>query len=70
MKRRKPQPICKCGHARSKHYEYTFISGKHYDRICTWCWDRCPEFEQDNLRTLKRLSEFKEEKENISKFSL
>lgn len=63
MKRRKPQPVCVCSHAKSKHisYKYYFTNEK-YERICTWCWDKCPEYRQDNLRILEKLNEFAEQK--------
>jgi hypothetical protein len=62
MKRRKPQPVCVCSHAKSKHISYTYMTGEKLDRVCSWCWEKCPTFRQDNLRTLEKLSEFAEQK--------
>ena len=56
MKRRKPQPRCKCGHAKSRHTQLYSIK----DRICTDCWDSCSGYMMDNLTTLERLSEYYE----------
>jgi hypothetical protein len=64
MKRRKPQPRCKCGHAKSQHGKYYAAAlGIDYFSCCGYCLDRCFKFEQDNLATLERLNEFKEQKE-------
>ena len=62
--RRKPQPRCKCGHARKNHDRgYVTVDDKMtlIDAWlrCGFCWDKCPEFEQDNLSTLERLYQFK-----------
>jgi hypothetical protein len=67
MKRRKPQPVCKCKHAKSQHsYHLNNYSLSVFFRMCDYCWDKCTEFKQDNLLTLERLSKFHEEKkENI-----
>jgi hypothetical protein len=71
MGKRRPQPVCKCRHAKSKHIAYTYNTGEVHQRICTWCWDKCPEFEMDNLKTLEKLSAFKEQKEEvITSFSM
>ena len=67
MKKRKPQPRCKCGHAKSSHYEpkrnlFLGSCGVNLKYFCTYCWDKCPEYKMDNLATLERLYAFKEEK--------
>jgi hypothetical protein len=61
--KRKPQKVCKCGHAKSKHQGYsgTFIVGPS---VCMFCWDECLEFKQDNLATIERLAIFNEEKDS------
>lgn len=64
MPRRRPQPRCKCGHAKSQHGKYYAAAlGIDYFSSCGYCWDKCPKFTQDNLATLERLNEFKEQKE-------
>lgn len=64
MKSRRPQPRCKCGHAKSQHGKYYMQGvGVDYYSSCGFCWDDCMKFEQDNLATLERLNEFKEKKE-------
>jgi len=64
MKRRRPQARCKCGHAKSQHGKYYAQSlGLDYFSACGFCWDECLKFTQDNLATLERLNEFKENKE-------
>lgn len=60
MKKRRPQPRYTCGHAKSKHINYTYLTGKKHEKICTWCWDKCPEYQQDNLKTIERMYEFQE----------
>ena len=63
MKRRRPQPRCKCGHAKSQHGKYYAQQlGIDYYSSCGFCLDGCFKFEQDNLATLERLNEFKENK--------
>jgi hypothetical protein len=59
MKRRKPQPRCVCGHAKSQHAFYPHYSD---ELICGYCWDECPNYRMDNLATLERLAIFNEEK--------
>jgi hypothetical protein len=69
MRRRKPQPVCKCKHAKSQHGKYYAAKlGIDYTSACGFCWDKCLKFDQDNLRTLEKLSEFAEQKstKNIS----
>ena len=64
MPRRKPQPRCKCGHARSQHGKANFATfGVDYFQQCGFCFSKCLKFTQDNLATLERLNEFKEQKE-------
>lgn len=66
MKRRRPQARCKCGHAKTQHGKANrsyFVAGVDYYACCGFCWDKCLKFEQDNLATLERLNEFKEQKE-------
>lgn len=69
MRKRKPQKVCICGHAKSRHRV-------HYNDIvctkdaCEYCNTRCMTFTQDNLRTLERLSKYNEEKEIVTKISL
>jgi len=64
MKRRRPQPRCKCGHAKSQHGKYYAQQlGIDYHSSCGFCWTKCIKFEMDNLATLERLNEFKENKE-------
>lgn len=70
MRRRKPQPVCKCGHAKSQHRKinhnsYLGISAKYH---CVFCWEKCLNYQQDNLKTLEKLSEFVEQKsiKNVS----
>lgn len=76
MKRRRPQSRCKCGHAKSQHGKrYVSALGVDYFNCCGYCWDDCLKFTQDNLATLERLNEFKEqkqieEKETIKEISL
>lgn len=68
MPRRRPQPRCKCGHAKSQHGKrYLSALGIDYFSCCGFCWDKCLRFTQDNLATLERLNEFKENKENEKK---
>lgn len=68
MVRRRPQPRCKCGHAKSQHAKHPYTNlGIDYSSCCGFCWDKCLKFEQDNLATLERLNEFKEYKENEGK---
>lgn len=77
MQHRKPQKVCLCGHARSQHWKEAknfqsitaeAIYNKFYAPVkgewgyCGYCYDRCPKFIQDNLRTLEKLSEFAEKK--------
>jgi len=69
MKRRKPQPRCKCNHARKNHDRgYITIDNKMnmIDKWlrCGYCYDECLEFEQDNLKTLEGLYAFQEQKES------
>ena len=66
MRKRRPQKVCQCGHAKSRHHV------RFNDIVCTadacdYCYDRCMTFVQDNLVTLERLNEFKENKEKESK---
>lgn len=64
MKRR-PQARCKCGHAKSQHGKASrsyALAGVDYYACCGFCWDKCLKFTQDNLATLERLNEFKENK--------
>ena len=64
IKRRKPQPRCKCGHARSKHREHLSIVNQILTtspRVCCYCFDDCVDFTQDNLRTLEKLYQYAEE---------
>jgi len=61
MKRRRPQKVCICGHAKSRHWI------RYNDIVCTkdaceYCYKDCMTFIQDNLRTLEKLSEFAEKK--------
>jgi len=73
MKHRRPQPKCKCGHAKSQHGKhYMAALGIDYFSCCGFCWSKCPTFQMDNLATLERLNEFKEnkEKENTQTLSL
>ena len=67
--KRKPQKVCICGHAKSKHIEYTNRHGEYNPKICSFCWYDCVNFQQDNLRTLEKLHEFKE-KTNTTNISL
>ena len=69
MFKRKPQPRCKCGHAKSQHSKkpYSDHLGIDYSSCCGFCWDKCLKFDQDNLATLERLHAFKEQKEQIVK---
>jgi len=63
MKHRRPQARCKCGHARSQHGKAPFAAfGVDYFQQCGFCFSKCLKFEQDNLATLERLNEFKENK--------
>jgi hypothetical protein len=63
IRKRRPQKVCICGHAKSQHGKYYSASlGIQYARQCGFCFTNCPEFQQDNLRTLERLSEFAEKK--------
>jgi hypothetical protein len=62
VQRRKPQPVCVCSHAKSQHGKYYAAElGIDYTSACGFCWDKCLKFQQDNLRTLERLSKFAEE---------
>ena len=64
MKKRRPQARCKCGHAKSQHGKYYAAAlGVDYVSSCGYCWDKCHTFRMDNLATLERLNEFKENKE-------
>jgi hypothetical protein len=63
MKRRRPQKVCVCGHAKSQHGKYYAAElGVDYISACGFCWDKCLKFQMDNLRTLEKLSEFAEQK--------
>lgn len=61
--KRKPQPRCRCGHAKSKHGQYYLSDGwgnlDPKSGVCCYCFDRCKDFVQDNLKTLERLYEYK-----------
>jgi hypothetical protein len=72
IKRRKPQPKCRCGHALPKHHITVAIwpSGFSYNACC-YCYSDCTEFVQDNLKTLERLYQYNEEKKKeTSKLSV
>ena len=60
MRRRKPQPVCKCKHAKSKHNFFNLNFSMEF--CCSYCYDKCPKFQMDNLKTLEKLSEFAEQK--------
>lgn len=61
---RKPQSRCKCGHAKSRHGKHHTVNrGIDYSGACGFCWEECLVFRMDNLATLERLNEFKENKE-------
>lgn len=62
--KRKPQPRCKCGHAKSKHGQAYLSDGwgnlTPSKGVCCYCFNKCPDFVQDNLGTLARLYEYKQ----------
>jgi hypothetical protein len=65
MKRRKPQPRCKCGHAKTSHW----YLGKTYpcqygDSLVFGVYHVCTDFKMGNLATLERLSEYYETRKN------
>jgi hypothetical protein len=67
MKRR-PQNRCKCGHAKSRHNFRGFFNPEL--AMCSFCYDKCIKFEQDNLKTLEVLDAFHEQKKIASGVSL
>lgn len=66
IKKRKPQPRCTCGHARSQHWTMRHKGDPFIWGTCGYCYSGCEKFEQDNLATLERLYEFKKNTLNLS----
>ena len=63
-KKRRPQKVCTCGHARSRHAFISIWNDTNNSSICQFCFIDCSNFTQDNLKTLERLYEFQEAKKN------
>jgi len=76
IKRRTPQPRCRCGHARKNHDNFVITQGHMLKtpgrwHQCGFCYTDCNEFVQDNLATLERLYIYNEEKKKeTAQFSM
>lgn len=67
IKKRKPQPRCKCGHARKNHDRFFIKDGRKFEVPdkwfqCGYCYVDCEEFRLDPLTTWERLYEFNQAK--------
>lgn len=70
IKRRRPQKVCKCGHARKNHSTIRHNTDPLVWGMCHFCYMDCPLFQQNNLATLERLYQYNEEKKTTIKLSL